>query len=100
MKLKAVLRIRTSGGSSSRDPQLCKELELPFTPFVGLDLVDSKSGFELTIENLTWNVIENRFETYLEDREIPSTIPYNSSDERIEQQVLEYFKDGWMLENG
>lgn len=84
--------------SSSEDRWLKKDIELDFTPFVGL-YISSNKGFEETITEVFYDLDEKRLVCYTEeDKEL-----YHNADgldeegrrERVAKIVAEHISWGW-----
>lgn len=86
---------------SSKDIYLEKEFELPFVPFIGLNI--SSPGKEYTefysIKELQWDTEKQIFIGYDdEDKEIYEAKLHRQEHRPIEEIVNEYIEQGWKKE--
>lgn len=82
---------------SSADVLMARHLQLPFVPFVGLQIVDGDWSVKLT--DVVWDIKKNVFQTYVEsDKELYNASLNRNPDPRpISEIVAEYYRDGWRI---
>ena len=93
--VKVVIRTRLHAGVgwSQEDIKLRHDVELPFSPFVGLEITDG--DFSVVIREVGWNVSRREFVAWT-DRDQPAN--YRRSAAELEGLAAEYEESGWVRE--
>lgn len=83
---------------SSRDVYIVRKLDLPFTPFFGLQLSDGEWSAQLT--EIVWDVQKQQWECYVEpDKELYNAGLHRTPNPRtLEEIVKEWEESGWTRE--
>ena len=80
---------------STGDEWLVREIELPFIPFVGLEITDG-NDFNATIKDINWNFIDKRMDCWTAaDDEIYKALLNRWEHRSLDEIVSDYLEMGW-----
>ena len=85
-------------GVSSNDKWLIREIELPFMPFIGLEITDG-NNFEATVKEISWNLINGQMDCWTSpDKEIYNALLNRQEHRPLDEIVADYLEMGWEVQ--
>lgn len=86
----------TPFGTSSADPVLRRRLELPFAPFIGLELYDNDGDWEAILKEVSWDCQTQMFTCYTDaNDEIKHAVRSRQNHRSVAEVVADYVECGW-----
>jgi G:T-mismatch repair DNA endonuclease (very short patch repair protein) len=101
MKIKFRLQIHGAFASaSSEDVYMYRLVEMPFPPFVGMEVSDG-DDFDVTVHEVWWHGSKGRYEAFVEsDKEIYNAMLHREPHRDIKEIVKEWKESGWKEDKG
>ncbi len=99
--MRVIFKLQIHGcvaAASSEDVILRREFDFPFVPVPGISYYDNEGNWEAIPEEISYNVEDETFVCWIEDKEIYNAILKSQSHRSIEEIVKEYTDVGWYRE--